>query len=260
MPKEREQEEQEEDSTPFAPSYADVRLARAILKSRRLPTELALDILELARYWPEQTFSSTSSSRSSITGSDKAATLAFAVPVFEEDFAKQFGCERSKVKEIEVELKSHDQGWTSQGGHGTYQTSSWTELSILHNKNGANSVPFEELAKRFQAGGAPDVRSSAIEYSGWEFATRPDLVERYPQGGEVPIGWFLQANKVAAPITNASIVWGTDRFEGNEGTGSGEGFLDALREGDRILLWARAKWRGWECHVTYVKLTVRYGF
>ena len=31
--------------------------------------------------------------------------------------------------------------------------------------------------------------------------------------------------------------------EGNEGAGSGEGFLNAFRQGDRVLVWARAKVR-----------------
>ena len=38
-----------------------------------------------------------------------------------------------------------------------------------------------------------------------------------------------------------NVVWAQEHWVGNEGSGKGEGFLEALKEGDRILVWARAK-------------------
>jgi hypothetical protein len=64
--------------------------------------------------------------------------------------------------------------------------------------------------------------------------------------------WYLQSNEVARGtsvfsgemVRRYTIVWGSKsnpRWVGNGGTGSGEGFVDSLQEGDWILVWARAK-------------------
>ena len=64
--------------------------------------------------------------------------------------------------------------------------------------------------------------------------------------------WYLQGNEVGRGtsifegeiIRRYSIVWSSDsnpRWIGNDGSGQGKGFVDALREGDCILVWARAK-------------------
>jgi hypothetical protein len=64
--------------------------------------------------------------------------------------------------------------------------------------------------------------------------------------------WYLQGNEVAKGLSvfdgemvrRYNIVWSsasTPRWVGNEGSGRGEGFVDALQEDDRILVWARAK-------------------
>jgi hypothetical protein len=64
--------------------------------------------------------------------------------------------------------------------------------------------------------------------------------------------WYLQGNEVAKGpsvfdgemVRRYNVVWSsalTPRWVGNEGSGRGEGFVDALQEGDRILVWARAK-------------------
>jgi hypothetical protein len=64
--------------------------------------------------------------------------------------------------------------------------------------------------------------------------------------------WFLQGNEVARGLSvfdgemvrRYNVVWSsasTPRWVGNGGSGKGEGFVDALQEGDCILVWARAK-------------------
>lgn len=64
--------------------------------------------------------------------------------------------------------------------------------------------------------------------------------------------WYIQGNEVARSastfdgdmIPRDRVVWGsksTPRWVGNEGTGSGEGFVDSIKEGDWIVVWARAK-------------------
>lgn len=83
-----------------------------------------------------------------------------------------------------------------------------------------------------------------LQNVGLALVERPSLAEHYPQDGEDRFAWYIQGNLVAkAQPTSFKLVWSSfeDRFEGNEGTGKGEGFFDMLQEGDRILVWARAK-------------------
>jgi hypothetical protein len=44
-----------------------------------------------------------------------------------------------------------------------------------------------------------------------------------------------------AGIQEYRVVWSLEGVEGNEGAGSGEGFVQALKDGDVVLVWARAK-------------------
>lgn len=64
--------------------------------------------------------------------------------------------------------------------------------------------------------------------------------------------WYLQGNEVGRGtslfdgemIRRYTIVWSSDsnpRWVGNDGSGQGIKFVDTLREGDCILVWARAK-------------------
>lgn len=82
--------------------------------------------------------------------------------------------------------------------------------------------------------------------SGWELVERPASAKRYPQDESDKYAWYLQGNKVAVarPLTH-NVIWSVaeNETEGNEGAGKGDGFLDELRAGDRVLVWARARVR-----------------
>jgi hypothetical protein len=101
-------------SKPFNPAYADVCAARAALKSLKLPTELVLQVLDHARYWPSYEFKGSKASASN------GARISLLENVY--DRANIFGSlatdEALKVKEIEFEINSRDQGWTSEGTEG----------------------------------------------------------------------------------------------------------------------------------------------
>lgn len=59
---------------------------------------------------------------------------------------------------------------------------------------------------------------------------------------EGDFAWYLQGNRVAEENPKPyRILWAADRFEGNVGAGSGAGFVQNLKEGDELLIWARAK-------------------
>jgi hypothetical protein len=64
--------------------------------------------------------------------------------------------------------------------------------------------------------------------------------------------WYLQGNEVARAVSvfegdyirRYRVVWGckdNPTWEGNEGAGRGENFIDSLQDGDWICVWARAK-------------------
>lgn len=101
-------------SKPFTPAYADVCAARAALKSLKLPTELVLQVLDHARYWPSHEF------KGSKVSAKNGASISLLGNAY--DRANIFGSlatnEALKVKEVEFEIKSRDQGWTSEGTEG----------------------------------------------------------------------------------------------------------------------------------------------
>ncbi|KAF2258560.1 hypothetical protein CC78DRAFT_587047 [Lojkania enalia] len=252
---------------PHTPSYTEVCIARAILKSQKLPTELVLQILDLAHYWPERTFHSVAAVEAQVYfRATSIAKLCLDARLFEGSLGYMFGGEKVKPREIEFEVISRDQGWTSQGTDGTFHTSSWLEVSILRRQNDYQSSPDEPYSAPLEMvtnrkWRDPGEVQSVIENRGWTLVRRPDTAYHYPQESEHSIAWYLQGNRVADPSLGIhNIVWSEDSFQGDEGAGKGEGFIDALKDGDHVLVWARAKWAGWACHVDRVKMTVRYGF
>ncbi|OAL46121.1 hypothetical protein IQ07DRAFT_518384 [Pyrenochaeta sp. DS3sAY3a] len=252
-----------QDPGPFKPTYVDICLARAMLKTLRLPTELVLDILEHACYWPTYEFRPNPNSTAiaiAHLGRTSGATLCLEAAVFNNRIVNPIRRrgEKPQVKRIEFEISSRDQGWTSENTEGTYATSSWLEVSILRNNTDDNtSVPIS-LPGTFL--------SSPLEYnqrvtlgSNWSLVRRPESAEQGPQDGEGDLAWYLQGNRVAAGLQDYRVVWTLDGHEGNEGAGGGHGFLEELKDGDRIVVWGRAKYHGWQCIIEDVKVTVYYG-
>ncbi|KAI8939550.1 hypothetical protein NX059_003319 [Plenodomus lindquistii] len=240
--------------------------ARALLKSLGLPTELVLVILDYAEYWPFYEYSGDIPRELKATarpGIACAANICFETAIFNnpvyEDIVKSG--ERCTIKRVEFDVVSRDQGWTSENTEGTFATTSWTEVSIMRDTTGQadRSPPLNTARARIHR--PEDYHEWLIERgTGWELVQRPESASMGAQGGEGPFAWYLQGNRVAADNTEYHIVWTEHESQGNEGSGTGEGFLRALRAGDRILMWARAKYPGWQCHVDHVRITVRYGF
>ncbi|KAF2007963.1 hypothetical protein P154DRAFT_528609 [Amniculicola lignicola CBS 123094] len=247
----------------YAPSYTAIVVVRALLESMRLPTELVLDILDRACYWPEQNFESTerisAEGNWASHGQSSSAKVCLYADILSEDFVRSCGEEKPKVKEVEFEIKAHDQGWTSENTRGTYETTSWLETSILRRDPASGNhaaIHKDALTNNF---GSPKHLQNNIHDLGWTLVVRPGE-DRYPQNGEGNFAWYLQGNKVSAPARLVRVVWGEQRHEGNAGTGDQQHFLENLQEGDNILVWARAKYPGWQCQVDSIKMTIRYGF
>jgi hypothetical protein len=87
--------------------------------------------------------------------------------------------------------------------------------------------------------------------------------EGTPLGVEGEHTWYLQGNQVVrggsifegdiAP--RYRVVWGCKDnpvWEGNEGAGRGEGFIDSLKDNDWIVVWARTKVSWFKVRIVYV--------
>jgi hypothetical protein len=231
---------------PFTPTYNDVCQTRALLKSLKLPTELVLSILDYAQYWPIHQVTGGGAQAAARGDRPSAATLSLSISLFDTPVVTEAlaSGEHAKIKRIEFTVRSRDQGWTSERTQGTFSTSSWTEVSILRNASNINSMlPFPRLVNTWISS-PQDYHTNTVGRN-WSLVKRPESALQGPQGGEGDFAWFLQGNRVAAGESEEyKIVWTEEgREEGNEGSGSGEGFLQALSEGDRLLVWARAKVR-----------------
>ncbi|KAF2474454.1 uncharacterized protein BDR25DRAFT_281405 [Lindgomyces ingoldianus] len=286
-------------SSPFTPEEGDVRKARNLLFQLGLPTELVLEILDHARYWPEVTHQSIADCHLR----DNDWTLAFSVAHLY-FFSQLPGSEHTqpanqirKIREIEFLIVSHDQGWTTEDTSGTYDTSSWFEASIFRPKSCMPSRydSFDKGVREFldcvhKKDVWTDPERAALDFAdwGWNMVPRPsgdmepqrlhcpEMAKIVYAEGYVPasteegrLAWWLQGNQVARGtevfdgdmVKRYRVVWGckkNPRWQGNEGAGKGDGFVDSLRTGDVVGVWVRAKRRGWENRVCGVRMTLRY--
>ncbi|KZM26733.1 uncharacterized protein EKO05_0009524 [Ascochyta rabiei] len=258
-----------DDSLPDEPwilGYEDVLEARALLSGLGLPMELALEILDYAHYWPTRQFSiqnKKSVKAAATMFRSSAAALCLDVDAFNDPTVESLRkCEEKvKIKAIEFHIRSRDQGWTSEPTVGTFNTSSWLEASILRGVEN-HTISFPPSCWLDSVFASPKSFQDHVTPSGWQLVERPEHAEQGPQGGEGDLAWYLQGNRVATQgrLEEYHVLWTHDGHEGNEGSGTGDGFLQNLKDGDRLLVWARAKWPGWQCFVESVNITVHYGF
>lgn len=240
---------------PWILDYEDVLEARALLKKLGLPMELALLVLDYAEYWPTRRFSSEKGKTVKVAATmfrSSAAGLCLEADVFNDPVVDDLyeGGEKTKIKAIEFHIRSRDQGWTSEPTRGTFSTSSWLEASILRGMNSYSGMdlyntklpPSCWLDSVFAS---PQSFQDHIMPRGWRLVKRPEYAEQGPQGGEGDMAWYLQGNRVATQgrTEEYEVLWTHEDHKGNEGSGSGDGFLSELKDGDRLLIWARAKVR-----------------
>jgi hypothetical protein len=256
----------------YVPTSNDIRSTRRILTSFGLPTELALQILDYARYWTLQTGESTErivlyDTRQDIDFSEIEPYLWLPL-----DLSPEYDGEIPKIRELEFTIVSHDQGYTTpetSGSHGSYNTSSWFEVSHCRERFNESFDHIDELDQICT--NLEQIRKGLHDYA--KFLPRPSQ-EMEPQRKHCPEmmkitwssnykgwkpakdegthAWWLQGNEVARDISifegemvkRYHVVWGcaaNPRWEGNEGSGRGEGFVDSLKDGEQIVVFARVK-------------------
>ncbi|KAJ8115593.1 hypothetical protein OPT61_g2803 [Boeremia exigua] len=251
---------------PWSLDYKHVVQMRALLRALGLPTELALEILDHAEYWPTRRFSTEAGKTVKVAATmfrSSVAGLCLDIDVFNDPVVDSLrkGGERVRIKAIEFHIRSRDQGWTSEPTEGTFSTSSWLETSILRGVEDRNTElpPSCWLSSVFRS---PQDFQRHVTQHGWQLLSRPEDAEQGPQGGEEGLAWYLQGNRVATRgrTQEYDVLWTHDDFKGNEGCGRGETYLSQLEDGDRLLVWARAKWPGWQCIVEGIDVTAHYGF
>jgi hypothetical protein len=246
---------QNEGDTGLLLSYADVCVARAMLKSLGLPTELVLEVLAYAQYEPVIEFTSRGGCvvAEAVMGAATSAYVCLPAEVLSRNTIRRISGPHVtlKVKEIKFNIKSNDQGFTSERTMGTFNTSSWLEASIF--RPGPHFSSLDSLPLWKKEYDNPQELQDQLSSMGHKLVDeRPVDVSVGPQGGEPTIAWYLQGNKVAEPRTvDYQVLWAPDYSEGNQGAGNGDGFFSALREDDSVLVWARAKVSSQSLHKAY---------
>lgn len=195
--------------------------------------------------------------------------------------------ENLRVKRVKISIRSHDQGWGGEPGtQGTY-TGSWTwfEASILrptsppaqHGAGEASSSHDhaqgqQQQQQRLEADDAifeevMDRRGSPEDFLD-DMRTRFALQPVKRSENEDGIVWLVQRNLCANSAEREhNIVWPVSASDDPDataeeleerGAGDGRGFVESLKGGDRVALWARAMFPGWENHVASAKVEIEY--
>ncbi|PVH95382.1 hypothetical protein DM02DRAFT_600887 [Periconia macrospinosa] len=246
------------------PSYTDVCVVRAMLNSLRLPTELVLEILKYAQYEPKVECRSsvrTTAAYSEMGRGHVHGKACLAFDNLDKSMLQILDIKagKAKIKELDFTFRSMDQGWTTENTHGTFNTSSWLEVSIIRPNdatsgfNAHNPILYQAHLK------SPEDLEQSLEQHGASFVRRPVSATWGPQDGEAPVAWHLQANRVAMP-QEYRVVWTANGHEGDDGAGHGADFIRSLRAGDVVVVWARARYPQWRCTVWHMKVTCRFDF
>lgn len=111
-------------NTQLSLSYADLCIARALLQTK-LPTELVLQILNYAEYWPSHIFEMQHKCDVRAYSGSSHGKVCLDVDVVPDKVKKIFRGENVRVKAVEFTITSRDQGWTSEDCKGRSPGDSW---------------------------------------------------------------------------------------------------------------------------------------
>lgn len=159
-----------------------------------------------------------------------------------------------RVNYVRFAIESHDQGWSGDAAHhGTYRHShTWFEITVFrtlhHNEPQA---PSHILNCSFDQ---PVDCLAVLRSLGWTLqASTPDGADstaRYI--------WPLQHNMHAnGTVKRHCITWSRrskSKISEEDSSGNGEDFISTLVPGDRIGVWARARYPGWANFVSSARI------
>ncbi|KAJ3507335.1 hypothetical protein NLJ89_g6363 [Agrocybe chaxingu] len=253
----------------FIPTPHEVFIAQTYL-SERVPPELAIFILNHARYWPKVS--------TSFRADDETGKMVYArhrhsgkyisaeVLVLTPTLAKWTDREFFKIREVRVKLESHDQGWCSDDSSPHRYVPSWTwfEAAIIRDPRHLISSPEADASVK-----------KALANSRCERELEPSVITvRNPHApaGRWEDVWDVQRNMRAHKVFASHEVCFQEDSEdvasgktpgriGSDcmtGAGSGDGFVGALEKWDRIAIIARAMYPGWANFVRKIELEVYY--
>ncbi|KAF2087634.1 hypothetical protein K490DRAFT_65464 [Saccharata proteae CBS 121410] len=134
----------------------------------------------------------------------------------------------------------------------TYRASyTWFEARILRREPGDCVIPEWQNDMTAPTRIVPDPETEAPRFRrhGWAFVEH--------NGRQ---GWKIQHNVTARPHYRVhEVEWNVNKpMDPIEGTGDGDGFVETLKPGDRIAVYARAMFPGWANHVAEFQIDVRY--
>ncbi|TFK92240.1 hypothetical protein K466DRAFT_595388 [Polyporus arcularius HHB13444] len=230
------------------------RWVRAILLQLGLPAELVLEIMELAEYYP--TISAERSDKVTIradqhTRDNYCSALLYLVSPPLPDCREG---ESWRMKKVTWTIEGHDQGWGGDHPRTFIGAYSWYEACIFRPRTDGDALAAE---------------AEDLEYLDTHNLYRtPDDVQGKTHWDLVPNGdslvWRVQGNRVAKGDFERYVVeWKAgeeiDAADAEEhGRGTGAGFLDALKPGDRVGLWMRALYPGWSNTIRGARVELMY--
>ncbi|KAL0631518.1 hypothetical protein Q9L58_009603 [Maublancomyces gigas] len=252
----------------FIPHVTDVLDVKSVLWQKKLPVELIDSIIGIAEYWPR--YVASVENPVTVVRDGKVLyiqsqplpgllTLGSLEDGGEREELVVGGVETSTInpaRRIVFRIWSHDQGWSSNRGRGTYFGSySWFETFAER----PLSVQAVQLAAELPS--PTDIVTEAelreLQSSGenvvWQTVAVPETTKR-EDGIETVITekkvWHVQSNVHAMEsFKEHEIIWNYSDDDGDEisedeeaktGAGKGGDFVRLLRSGDRIRVIARA--------------------
>ncbi|OCK85117.1 hypothetical protein K432DRAFT_67438 [Lepidopterella palustris CBS 459.81] len=251
-------------SSPYNPTPADTLLVRSYLSRLNLPTELALAIIDFAQYYPLARGHTLGNF--TIAASTHRLNSAALLLVVSDPIPSGTKGERLKPRSVKFKLRSHDQGWGGERGcrgrvpshsfHyiGTYSGSyTWFEACILRplpttSTSTSTSRPALTLPYTFN----PYPTAVCLRPVGF------DLVHCSASSRETAVMWHIQSNVCASSEEKVhEVEWRRGAVQEIEpGKGIGKDFVEKLRPGDRVGVWARALYPGWVNHVKEVGVEI----
>ncbi|KAG7087704.1 hypothetical protein E1B28_013651 [Marasmius oreades] len=247
---------------PVPPSH--VVSTFTILRCLGIPDELILYILAIAEYYAREvshrrkrvTFRANSHFNGVINDSEPSMAglyMTASVP-------------HNRIRSVAFTMKSRDQAWADNGGHGTYHNShTWFEASILQRVVGHGQSDHDLVLPLEHPNGEPVTFRSVyaardyLRQHGWDF--------KFGDGDNLKYTWKVHHNVTAMnEFREYNVRWvkGEKMLVVPEGEGmgigigDGEGFVESLQPGNMVLLWARAEQFAWVHIVDEATIVTEY--